>query len=244
MPRRRTATRLERLDELTALLRAGTPATASGLAAALRVSQRTLTRDVRLLRERGMPIEADVGRGGGMRLHRHWSVGRVNLDYREAIDVLLCLAVVDKLGSALFLRQLKAIRNKLSLTFAAAQRERIALLRRRILVGAPASASVLASYAPAPAAGAALVHEAFFEMRRIEITYVDQQSRRSVRRIEPQFLYLAWPVWYLLAWDELRGDVRSFRIDRVQRAVLEPGTFALRDPRRFLAAIEGSGETL
>jgi predicted DNA-binding transcriptional regulator YafY len=244
MPRGSERSRLQRLDELTALLKSGDHVTVGGLAAALRVSQRTLTRDIELLRERGLPIEAAVGRGGGVRLHRHWSVGRATLSYGEAIDLLLSLALAEKLGSPFFLRQIRALRNKLSLTFSAPDRERIRLLRQRILVGERASAAVVAGFRPTHQSGAAAVHEAFFAMRRLEIAYTDEHGIRTARLVEPHFLLLSWPVWYLLAWDHLRRDVRSFRIDRIRAATLMRETFRLRDARVFRKAIEGIGEPI
>src|SRR5262245_3605263 len=105
---------LNRLEELKSLLSSSEQVTAAELAGALGVSLRTLNRDLVLLRDSGMPIDSDRGRGGGLRLHRHWSVGRVNLDYREAIDALLSLAVAERLGSALFLEHARSTRNKLA----------------------------------------------------------------------------------------------------------------------------------
>lgn len=55
------------------------------------VSRRTLTRDIALLRDRGLPVDADRGRGGGVRVASTWGVGRLTLDYREAVDLLVSL---------------------------------------------------------------------------------------------------------------------------------------------------------
>ena len=236
MSRNPDISRLRRLDELTTLLKSGSHRTARELAAALGVSLRTLTRDLQLLRERGLPVEAAVGRGGGVRLHYRWSIGRVTFDYREAIDALLSLAVAEKLGSTLFLKHLSSVRNKLAATFPESVRDRLSLLRRRILVAEPATATVLASVSGGAAAISA-VREAFFEMRCMEILYRDAHGRETLRRVEAQFLCLSWPVWYVLAWDELRQDVRCFRIDRIQRVKVTAERFRLRPERLFLEAL-------
>jgi predicted DNA-binding transcriptional regulator YafY len=241
---RGTGVRLRRLEELKSLLASREHVTAAELAAALRVSLRTLNRDLVLLRDGGLPIESARGRGGGLRLHRLWSPGRVNLDYREAIDALLSLAVMEKLGSTLFLERIAATRNKLAAAFSASHRHRIRLLRRRILIGAAASAEVMAGYDARRAIRRGAVTEAFFEMRRLQIVYLDGQGRRTMREVEPQFLYLAWPVWYLLAWDTLREDVRTFRIDRIVDSEIRTSGFRLRDESQFLRAVENAGERL
>lgn len=107
MGRTKTLSRLERLDELTGLLRAEDSSTASVLAKKLGISSRTLMRDLDVLKEKGYPIETDQGRGGGIRLHKHWGIGRLQLNYREVIDLLLSLAIMEKIGSLVFLKNLR-----------------------------------------------------------------------------------------------------------------------------------------
>ncbi len=244
MARNSDLNRIQRLDELTSLLRAGSHRTTGELATALGVSVRTLSRDLGLLRDRGVPVEADSGRGGGVRLHRQWTIGPIHLDYREAVDVLLSVAITEKLGSALFLRTSRSVRNKLAATFSPAHREKIRLIRSRILLGEPASSAVLATYRASATAASSAVHEGFFEMRKIEIVYLDVHRNRTNRVVEPQFLCLCWPAWYLLAWDELRQDIRCFRTDRIQKAEVNTESFRLRDERPFLQAVGGIGERL
>ena len=83
--------RLERLERLKGLLKASDAMTVKALAAELGVSIRSLSRDIELLRAQGVPIEADRGRGGGVRLQRQWSFGRLHLDFEEGIDLLLSI---------------------------------------------------------------------------------------------------------------------------------------------------------
>src|SRR5262245_58935328 len=85
MARADTHDRLERLDRLASRLKADGLVTVAAIAAEFGVSRRTLARDLAILRDRGLPVEADRGRGGGIRLHREWGVGRLVLSYREAV---------------------------------------------------------------------------------------------------------------------------------------------------------------
>lgn len=117
-------------------------------------------------------------------------------------------------------------------------------MRQRILVGGPAAQAVVASYrAPDPAA-LGTVKVAFLEMRRLRIGYADEAGRTTEREIEPQFLYLNPPVSYLPAWDHLRGDVGSFRIDRIGSTEKLNTGFRGRDPRPFLANAEEKARAL
>jgi hypothetical protein len=116
------------------------------LARELDVSVRSLSRDIELLRSSGVPIDADRGRGGGVRLQRQWSFGRLHLDLEEGIDLLLSIAVAEKLNSPLLLRRLRSIRQKVATSFPEAQQNRIKMLRNRILIGPPASEQVMKTY--------------------------------------------------------------------------------------------------
>lgn len=244
MPKASSSARIDRLEMLTALLREGRLSTGAALAAELGVSARTVARDIAFLRGRDLPIDADRGRGGGLRLNRHWAVGNVHFNYREAIDLLLGLAIAERLGTTLFLSQTRAVRAKLAATFAADQRDKIRLLRRRVLVGSRASDAVMAGFAPEITCDAGTILEAFFDMKLLELRYADRQQARSRRIVEPQYLFLNWPVWYLLGWDHLRQDVRFFRLDRIRQAKALRDSFKLRPERLFDSAIQGLAQSI
>lgn len=213
--------------------------TVGALAAEFSVSVRTLFRDLEILRERGLPIEADRGRGGGVRLHRFWGVGRLNLDQREAVGLLVSLAIAEQLPSPWLFASMSSIRHKLAASFSPALRDRIAGLRSRILIGRSASAAVIQGFAPPSGEAIDALFAAFLDTRLFRFDYVDTAGRASSRRVEPQLLTLNYPVWYLVAWDLDREAVRSFRCDRIGNAVAGPESFRLRPPATFAAAIAG-----
>jgi predicted DNA-binding transcriptional regulator YafY len=233
--------RLERLERLKGLLKANDSMTVKELADELDISVRSLSRDIELLRASGVPIDSDRGRGGGVRLQRQWSFGRLHLDFEEGIDLLLSIALAEKLNSPLLLNRLRSIRQKLATSFTESQQSRIKMLRNRILLGPPASEHVMQTYRMNAPEQLTNVTRAFFDMRVLEIRYSDEATKMTTRQIEPQFLYLSVPAWYLLAWDRLRDDIRTFRIDRIHKAAVLETTFRLRDRRTFL---EWAGATV
>jgi predicted DNA-binding transcriptional regulator YafY len=97
---------------------------------------------------------------------------------------------------------------------------------------------VVASYSPPQRTALSGIAEAFFNMRCVVIDYVDHKGATTSRDVEPQFLYLNVPVWYLLAWDRMRGAVRYFRIDRIKSVTPLDTSFRLADPGPFLAEAE------
>ncbi|MEN9646423.1 MAG: hypothetical protein RL238_3092 [Actinomycetota bacterium] len=230
--------RVERLESLKLLLAEREYTTANDLADDLGVSLRTLHRDLATLREMGVPVGGLAGRGGGVFLERGWSLGRVHLNDREAMGLLLSVAIAERTGSPLLLDDVRSIERKLVQAFAPSQLDAIRSLRRRVLIGTPASASVIATHGRATASVARPLLEAFIRRRAVSIRYTDPTGAVSTREIEPHYLYFSLPVWYVLAWDRLRDDVRTFRIDRIDRLDIEANTFTVRAAERFIDAVE------
>ena len=239
-----TAHRLGRLDALKAALASGDVRTAADLAAELEVSERTIRRDLATLRESGVPIEGDRGRGGGTRLEPGWSLGRVHLNEAEALGLLLGLTIAEKVGSPLLLDDLASVRRKMVRAFAPSQARRITRLRHRVLTGGAASARVLDAYVPPPPAVASNIGRCFLLQQLAEITYTTESGDTTIREIEAQYLYYNVPVWYVLAWDRLRDDVRFFRLDRISAITVRPDPFRLRPQQPFLDAGEPTASPL
>jgi len=243
MKKRTAASRLSRLEELKGLLKSREHATAATLAEEMGVSLRTLNRDLDVMRAHGVPIESERGRGGGLRLQHGWALGRLHLNAEEAIDLLLSIAIAERMNPPLLLQQLAPIKRKIVGAFTESYQYKIRMLRKRILVGQPASAAVMASFTAPPRALPGIA-EAFFNMRCVNITYADQNGVVTEREVEPHFLYLNIPVWYLLVWDKLRSAVRYFRVDRIKSVTPLAQTFRLVDPRPFLEQAEQDVATL
>lgn len=228
--------RLERLDAVLQLLRDRPGITAAELGDRLGTSTRNVFRDVALLRDRGYPVESSRGRGGGLRLHPSWGLGRVPFSAEEGLSTLLGLAIAEGLGLPLFSAEVRRARTLLVGTFPAGQRQPLARLRQRILVGPPASAQVRSSYGRADPAAMEALQSAFVRERVSELEYRKADGESSTRRVEPHAILLNWPAWYLLTYDRLRSDVRTFRLDRVTAARVQAESFRPR-PRQVWEAI-------
>jgi len=238
MGRRSAGSRLGRLEELKGLLKDRDFATAQDLAAELGVSRRTLHRYLAILRDAGLPIESGRGRGGGLRLHPRWGLGRVQFSPAEAIDLLLSIAIAERMNSPVLLRQLAGIKRKIVTSFGDAHQAQIRSLRRRILLGPPASDRVAASFRASPRRAHHALAEAFLNARCVAIEYVDRNGAITSREVEPHYLYLSVPVWYVLAWDRFRGAVRHFRVDRIKSVAPLGTTFRLGEPEPFVEDME------
>jgi len=221
--------KLDRLDQLIGKLKTGEAYTAGHLAEELGVSLRTMMRDLKTLRDKGYPIDADKGKGGGVRLYPRWGVGRLTMNYREVIDLLLALSVLEKLNSQLFLNNLESIKNKLYASFPDTQRPQIRKIRNRILIGELAPDDIMQNYSTTTNIEQNdIILESFFEQKCLNICYKQKDGTVTERVIEIHFLYLNWPIWYLICFDHLRKEPRTFRIDRIQVANLTREKFQSR----------------
>jgi predicted DNA-binding transcriptional regulator YafY len=202
-------------DELMGLLASRETWTGRGLADALGVSLRTVRRALVRLEAEGVPIEAEPGRGGGLRL-AGGGLHRLKLNHREVMDLLLALAIAESIGSPLLLKSVRSVRTRLGAAFPPGHRRAISRLRSRILVGAPASTAVASTWRSPRTKVVGALQDAFFERVVVGFDYVDGDGRRSRRVAEPQALLLNPPVWYALCWDRHREAGRAFRLDRIE----------------------------
>jgi len=231
--------KLERLDQLIGKLKAGEAHTAANLAEELGVSLRTMMRDLKTLRDKGYPIDADKGRGGGVRLYPRWGVGRLTMNYREVIDLLLALNVLEKLNSQLFLNNLESVKNKLYASFPDSQRSKISKIRNRILIGEIAPTTIVQNYSStADTQQNDAVLESFFDQKCLDICYKQKDGTITDRLVEIHYLYLNWPIWYLICFDHLRNEPRTFRIDRIQIANITADKFKSKTVSFFSPELE------
>jgi len=215
MPKNSTLSRLERLELLASRLRVDEPIVLHEIATEFGVSMSTINRDVRLLRDRGIPIETDRGRGGGTRVNSSWGIGKVNLTSEEAVDLLVGMATVEKMELPLTFGNSKSIRTKLVSSFSKNDQTKVKKLASRIKVGPTSSPQVISTYRPEVSNLAKKIQQSFALMLSSEISYRSGSGAISTRMIEPHYMVLNHPVWYLISWDFLRNDVRTFRCDRI-----------------------------
>lgn len=207
----------DRHARILGILRAEEICTSGQICRELDVSPRTLMRDIQELRDSGYPIESDRGRGGGLRLVDRFGIDKLNLNHSEIIDMLISLAITEKLNSPLLGKNLKSIRQKISQSFPPHQRGVIRQLRKRIFIGRPASQQTLSAYTSPSDNVTSVINDSFFNGNIIEIEYFSGKQELTTRQVEPSFILLSWPIWYVMGWDYLRQDFRVFRIDRISK---------------------------
>lgn len=194
----------ERLFHILNVLRSRrTAITAEHLADTLEISKRTIYRDIQSLILSGVPIEG--GAGVGYLLQRNIDLPPLMFDRQELEAVLLGARMVRAWSD----KQLAVSANS-------------ALGKIMAVVPDDVKESPAQSFLHVPSFGiteevssnSEIIREAIAQRRVLQISYSREDGERSTRCVHPLGLFFWGKAWTLVAWCELRGDYRSFRLDR------------------------------
>lgn len=207
-----------RLLRLLALLQSRRFWAGPELARRLEVTERTVRRDVDRLRSLGYPVESSAGIAGGYQLAAGSNLPPLLLDDDEALAVSLGLRLatagtVSGLGDS----ALRALA-KLEQVMPARLRTRVRNLHAAVQPLGLAGPSV-------PHTRLVTLAGACRELHRLSFGYNDHTGNASERDVEPHALVATGSRWYLLAWDTVRADWRTFRVDRIGGTLREGDRF-------------------
>jgi predicted DNA-binding transcriptional regulator YafY len=200
--------RADRLFQIVTHLRGRRLTTAAQLAEWLRVSTRTVYRDIRDLSLSGVPIEGEAG--VGYRVAKGFDLPPLMFTFDE-VEALVAGARMMEAWGGPALQQ--ASRSALAKIALALPPDRKADMERSRIF-AP-------SFHLDPKLGPLLetVRQAIGRRMRLQFRYEDKENRPSNRVIRPLGLYFWGSTWTLAAWCETRRDFRNFRLDRMHGSI-------------------------
>lgn len=215
--------RADRLFQIVQHLRGRRLTTAAQLAGWLRVSERTIYRDIRDLSISGVPVDGEAG--VGYRLKPGFDLPPIMFTLDEVEALVAGARIIETWGGPEMGSHARSAVAKIALALPAARREEI----ERTRLFAPAF------LVPRGAAeGLETMRQAILERRKLRIGYVDRAQRASSRKVHPLALMFWGTTWSLAAWCEARAGFRVFRLDRIQH--LEAGDERFEEvPGRTLA---------
>ncbi|WP_035287064.1 helix-turn-helix transcriptional regulator [Actinokineospora spheciospongiae] len=227
-----------RLLRLLSLLQVRRDWSGADLAERLGVTDRTVRRDVEKLRSLGYPVHAVTGTAGGYRLGAGAALPPLLLDDEEAVAVAIGLRTAST-GAVVGIEEtcVRALA-KLEQVLPSRLRERVRALGASTVplvgVGPTVDAGVLTAIATACRA-----------QERLRFDYRDHGGESSVREVEPLRLVHTGRRWYLIGFDVVRVDWRTFRVDRMVPRVPTGPRFTPREPpAEDLAAYAARGLTV
>jgi predicted DNA-binding transcriptional regulator YafY len=226
-----------RLLRLLSLLQTPRDWTGTELAERLEVSTRTVRNDIERLRGLGYPVHATRGAIGGYRLEAGAAMPPLLLEDDEAIAIAVGLRTAA--GGAVGGIEETSLRalSKLEQVMPARLRRRVnALQTFTVLVPRDERESTVDPNVLTTLAAACRDHD------RVRFAYRDRERVTSRRDVEPYRLVNWGRRWYLVAWDVVRGDWRTFRVDRLSLRLPVGQRFAPRPlPDEDVAAFVARG---
>jgi predicted DNA-binding transcriptional regulator YafY len=179
------------------------------LASELGVSTRTVRSDIAALRELGYQIDAAPGVAGGYQLGSGKRLPPLLLDDDEVVAIAIGLTSSAALaGSDVGSASTRALSKIIAML--------PSRLRPRLTTLAQSAVAVPSPHTPVASETLLAVAAAVQRREQLRFTYSAPSGAETEREVEPYRLALRASRWYLLAWDPLRDDWRTFRVDRVR----------------------------
>lgn len=198
----------DRFFEIIQLLRqAKRPVLARDLAEELEVSRRTIYRDIATLQSMQTPILGAPGIGYVMR--KGYDLPPINFDLDEAEAVSVGLSMVARTGDIGLWRAARRAARKLD-------------------EAAPGTGRLIASSWGIDAMqniDMSTLRVAIRNERKLKLDYEDANGTGTSRVIWPLTLIYYVDTAMLVAWCELRCDLRHFRLDRIRRCTCVAADF-------------------
>ena len=203
------------------------------MAARLAVDARTLRRYIVTLEDIGIPIVTERGRHGGYALMPGFKLPPMMFSDEEALALAVGLLAARSLGFSTAAPAVESARAKLERIMPDRLKQRVRAVDQTVRL------DLLRPAAGADREALVALSSAALAQQRIYLHYRAQDGRDSEREFDPYGLVLWDGCWYALGMCHLRGDMRSFRLDRIvrtapraERFVRPPGFDALDYLRR------------
>ena len=222
-----------RLLELLSLLQGRRDWPGEELAGRLEVSARTIRRDVDRLRRLGYPVESLTGPAGCYRLRAGTAMPPLLLDDEEAIAIAVGLRTAARASVTGIEETAVRALVKLEQVLPSHLRRRVAALGASTFTLAPDGPTVDPQHLTVIAA-------ACRDGECLRFGYRARTGERTRRQVEPHSLINLGRRWYLVAWDRMRADWRTFRLDRLAKPAptgvrFKPRELPGRDAAAFVA---------
>ncbi|QYR21943.1 YafY family transcriptional regulator [Paenibacillus sp. sptzw28] len=183
--------------------------TAAQLAEELELSVRTVYRYIDALCASGVPVVAEPGHDGGYSLLSHFVEAPLFFDEDERKSIVHAALFAEQAGYP-HRDALDRALNKIKLY---TNKEQLEALMRHTR-----GFNVLAPLVSAPAPDEPVLRRlelAVADSLSVTMDYRKSETDETTRRVDPYGLVHWSGKWYLVAYCHLRGEIRSFRIDRI-----------------------------
>ncbi len=215
--------KLERLVAIILKLNHIDKITAKELADIFEVNIRTIYRDIEALSQMDVPIVTHLGKNGGYSLMDSFFISPILFNKDEIFTLLLSQKLIDdvkipgysKYAHTAFLK----IRDNMSEEMFAELKD----IENRILFDVKEKNS-----SPENLSFFEQIKQSLENNKKIKISYFNPHKMETTSRvIQPYGMKYSDGAWYIIAYCELRKELRIFRLRRIKEAVLIDEEFSL-----------------
>lgn len=229
--------RIDRISALLVQLQSRPVVKAAQMAERFGVSLRTIYRDVRTLSEAGVPVCGDAG--VGYSLLEGYRLPPLMFTKEEATALLTAEKFVEQLTDPHNSRHYRQGMDKVRAVMRGVDRDYLAGVGESIAVYRSRRAAV----SKLPNLLQTLLGSVS-DRTILEISYINAGEDVSCREIEAVGVTYSHPYWYLTAWCHLRGEYRTFRLDRIEAVAPTPKSHTREHPPLEQLAGQDDGSCL
>ncbi len=199
---------MKRLDRITAIhiqLQSKRLITAREMANRFEVSNRTIYRDIQTLRQAGVPIGEEEGKG--YFLVDGYKLPPVMFSPEEAKSLVAVSKILNYHSEDSLNKNFSTALLKIKAVLPTSEKDKLEFLESRIAFHAP--------WAP-KSSHLEQIQKSITEFIKVKILYHSKRRDETLERIiYPYALYFSGAVWTTIGYCELRKDIREFRLDRM-----------------------------
>lgn len=202
------------------------------LARRLEVSERSVRRYVAMLQDMGVPVEAERGRHGAYRLRPGFKLPPLMFTEDEALALVVGLLLARRQVTPLDVTGVEGALAKVERVMPERVRERVRAVQEVLVL------PMGTHYAP-PASGVVLtLSEAAQQTRAVRLRHRTAAGAETERVLEPYGVVCYAGRWFVAGHCRLRGELRTFRLDRVLGVDVLDELFAVLPGFNIVQAVE------
>lgn len=223
--------KIDRLISILVVLLRRERVQAKELAEMFDVSVRTILRDVDAINLAGIPIVTYQGANGGIAIAEGYRLDKSVLSEDDMATIITTLkGVYGTMPDSRY----EVLMEKLKSPLTSSQLDILDLKTRQMIIDlSPWGENETLKEKTI------LLRKAIENCNEIEFVYIDAESQKSTRRVEPYSLILKGQNWYLYAWCLLRQDFRLFKLSRIKELLITNQSFQIRETANQALPWEG-----
>jgi predicted DNA-binding transcriptional regulator YafY len=238
---------LARFVKLVQLIKSNPFSSLSDLASNLEVSERTIKRDIDLLRtDYDAPLEYDYSEKG-YHLTKSWDFNLPNLTEGEVLALLIATSILHQFKGTPLESALTSLETKIQNCFD----QNISFTSQDFEMFLTANSSPIQTKVDIKESFEK-VFQGITQQKSIQIDYVSFDSGKETNRIvDPYHIFFHLGIWYFCGYCHTRSEIRDFALDRIKSCQLlvkifvKPKEF---DPKKYFnqafRMIKGSSQTI